>query len=180
MLSKTNTFNFYRKKSLNKKKIDEIFFFKGLWIKFCSRKLFLGLISIQYLNILQFIKTVVDTMCVLFYKKIKKWLQKHLSWKWQKNNKIFCQKKFFRVFKGAIFGRWCFSVLIDWEKEKWRKSILHHWKILYTFHFLKQTMHKTTTLFPPSKQRLHKLCFLQKLGCQKPCGDQARLSSQAK
>ena len=34
-----------------------------------------------------------------------------------------------------------------------------------------------TTLFPPSQQRLHKLCFMQKLGCQKPCWEQARLSS---
>jgi hypothetical protein len=32
-----------------------------------------------------------------------------------------------------------------------------------------------TTKFPPPKQRLHKLHFLQKLGCQKPCWDQARL-----
>ena len=33
-----------------------------------------------------------------------------------------------------------------------------------------------TSNFPPKKQRLHKLCFLQKLGCQKPCWDQAKLS----
>ena len=33
------------------------------------------------------------------------------------------------------------------------------------------------TFVLPSKQRLHKLCFLRKLGCQKPCWDQARLSS---
>ena len=32
-------------------------------------------------------------------------------------------------------------------------------------------------LLLPSQQRLYKLCFLQKLGCQKPCWDQARLSS---
>ena len=33
-----------------------------------------------------------------------------------------------------------------------------------------------TSVFP-SQQSLHKLRFLQKLGCQKPCWDQARLSS---
>ena len=33
------------------------------------------------------------------------------------------------------------------------------------------------TLVLPSQQRLNKLCFLQKLACQKPCWDQARLSS---
>ena len=30
----------------------------------------------------------------------------------------------------------------------------------------------------PSQRRLHKLRFLQKLGCQNSCWDQARLSSQ--
>ena len=34
---------------------------------------------------------------------------------------------------------------------------------------------RSTAQFPQSKQRLPKLCFLQKLGCQKPCWDQARL-----
>ena len=38
-------------------------------------------------------------------------------------------------------------------------------------------MKRNTTLFPPSKQMLHKSQFLQKLTCQKPYWDQARLSS---
>ena len=40
--------------------------------------------------------------------------------------------------------------------------------------------HKQCRETPPvlsSQQRLHKLRFLQKLGCQKSCWDQARLSS---
>ena len=41
-----------------------------------------------------------------------------------------------------------------------------------------QAMHTTPTIFVPSQQRLHKLRFLQKLGCQKPCWDQAKLSSR--
>ena len=36
---------------------------------------------------------------------------------------------------------------------------------------------RKSTLVLPSKQRFHKLRFLPKLGCQKPCWDQARLSS---
>ena len=38
-------------------------------------------------------------------------------------------------------------------------------------------MKRSTTLFPLSKQRLHKSQFLQKLSCQKPYWDQARFSS---
>ena len=38
-------------------------------------------------------------------------------------------------------------------------------------------MQRSPTLFPPSQQRLHKLQFLKKLGCQKPYWDQATLSS---
>ena len=40
-----------------------------------------------------------------------------------------------------------------------------------------QAMQRNPTLVLPSEQRLHKLQFLQELGCQKPCWDQARLSS---
>ena len=39
----------------------------------------------------------------------------------------------------------------------------------------REALNRSTTLFPRSKQRLPKLRFLQKLGCQKPCWDQARL-----
>ena len=42
-----------------------------------------------------------------------------------------------------------------------------------------QTMQTTPTIFVPSQQRLHKLRYLQKLGCQKPCWDQARLSESS-
>ena len=64
-----------RKKSLNNFFLDENFgFLKVLdhnWFQktvfgLTSKKMFL---LIQYLNILQFIRTVVDNMCVLFYKK---------------------------------------------------------------------------------------------------------------
>ena len=40
-----------------------------------------------------------------------------------------------------------------------------------------EAMKRNSIFVLPSKQRLHKLCFLQKLGSQKPCWDQARLSS---
>ena len=39
-----------------------------------------------------------------------------------------------------------------------------------------QAKQKISTVVPPSQQRLHTLRFLQKLGHQKPCWDQARLS----
>ena len=46
-----------------------------------------------------------------------------------------------------------------------------------TFPFLHASNSETLHLLLPSQQRFHKLCFLQKLCCQKPCWDQARLSS---
>ena len=83
---------------------------------------------IQYLNILQLIKTVVDAMCVLFYKKIKNWLQKHFSWDWQKIIKYFA-KKSIRVFKCAIFG-----ILEHPKTFFWQNVLLfffsHSWKML--------------------------------------------------
>ena len=45
------------------------------------------------------------------------------------------------------------------------------------FFFSIEAMKRNSFLVLPSKQRLNKLHFLQKLGCQKPCWDQARLSS---
>ena len=44
------------------------------------------------------------------------------------------------------------------------------------FFFFIEAMKRNSFLLLPSKQRLHKLRFLQKLGCQKLCLDQARLS----
>ena len=46
-----------------------------------------------------------------------------------------------------------------------------------TFHFLHAINSNKPHLLLPSQQRLHELHFMQKLGCQKPCWDQARLSS---
>ena len=45
------------------------------------------------------------------------------------------------------------------------------------FFFVMQAMQRNPTLVLPSKLKLHKLHFLQKLSCQKPCWDQATLSS---
>ena len=46
---------------------------------------------------------------------------------------------------------------------------------LVTFFFSIKGRNRNSVLVFPSKQRLHKLRFLQKLGLQKPCWDQARL-----
>ena len=43
--------------------------------------------------------------------------------------------------------------------------------------FFRQAMQRNSIWVLPSQQRLHKLRFLQKLGCHKPSWDQARLSS---
>ena len=59
--------------------------------------------------------------------------------------------------------------MLAWRKRK-LETIL-----LYTFPFLQES--NEASLFPPSKQRVHKSQFLQKLSCQKPYWDQARLSS---
>ena len=67
----------------------------------------------------------------------------------------------------------------------WRKGNLETSQFLVLPTFSKTTlslssrnaMQRSTFPFPPSQQRLHKLHFLQKLGCQKPCCDQAILSS---
>ena len=45
------------------------------------------------------------------------------------------------------------------------------------YNFFMRSILRESTLVLPSQQRLHKLSFLQKLGCQKACWDQARLSS---
>ena len=80
-------------------------FFVGFG-SFWLQELFFGLtskkIAMQYLNILKFTKTFVANMCVLSWKKVKKWL--HFSWVRQKIIKHFSKKKSFSVLKGAIFG----------------------------------------------------------------------------
>ena len=50
-------------------------------------------------------------------------------------------------------------------------------KHLSTFLFLHASNKEKPNLLLPSQQRLYKLPFLKKLGCQTPCWDQARLSS---
>ena len=47
----------------------------------------------------------------------------------------------------------------------------------YALPFLQEINEEKQPNLTPSKQRLQKLRFLQKLGCKKPCLDQARLSS---
>ena len=55
--------------------------------------------------------------------------------------------------------------------------ILHPSNLFYRFPFLQESNEGSTTLCCPLKQSLHKSQFLEKLSCQKPYLDQARLSS---
>ena len=45
------------------------------------------------------------------------------------------------------------------------------------FFFSSEAMKRNSISVLPSKQRLHKLCFLQKLGCQNPAGTRLDSSS---
>ena len=91
---------------------------------------------------------------------------------------IFCRKL-------SLRSLWCdrrtdvfFSALIACRIGKVDTSPFNIiWSISTHSRFSKKAMKRRTTLLPQSKERLHKLRFLQKLGCQKPCWDQARLSS---
>ena len=77
MLSKTNTFNFYRKKSLNNFFLDDIFFvfwrfLDQIWLTktgFWTNIKMYSFLSIQYLNILQFIKKLLFTTCAFCFMK---------------------------------------------------------------------------------------------------------------
>ena len=61
-------------------------------------------------------------------------------------------------------------------KEKDQEADRMNYELVSTFIFLSiDAIQRNFTLVLTSKQRLHKLRFLQKLGCQKPCWDQARL-----
>ena len=51
---------------------------------------------------------------------------------------------------------------------------------IYTFPSLHASNSEKPHLLLPSQQRLQKIRFLQKLGCPKPCWEQARLSSLVK
>ena len=69
---------------------------------------------------------------------------------------------------------WGFSALLAWRTQKVKTSpsfILSSFSTLFSS---KKAMHRKKK---QSKQRLHKSQFLQKLSCQKPYWDQARLSS---
>ena len=71
--------------------------------------------------------------------------------------------------------RWSFSALLQWRKKSGKKSIFHPFSFVILPLSFREALNRSTTQFPQSKQRLPKLRFLQKLGCQKPCWDQARL-----
>ena len=89
---------------------------------------------------------------------------------------IFCRKR--NLWSLCFDGRTRVKFLcIAWmEKRKsGDKSFFHPFGFFMLSLSSRKAVNRSTTQFPQSKQRLHKLCFLQKLGCQKPCWDQARL-----
>ena len=88
----------------------------------------------------------------------------------------FLQKGWWHLMMVEIW--WCFSLLLSWRKEGVKRNDVD-WSY-HCFSFFKQALQRNTTSLLPSQQRLHKLCFLQKQACQKPCWDQARLSSLLK
>ena len=57
------------------------------------------------------------------------------------------------------------------EKNKLRQVHFSSFQVLSS----RKAMKMSIMLYPPSKQRLHRSQFLQKLSRQKPCRDQARL-----
>ena len=70
--------------------------------------------------------------------------------------------------------------MIFWSKgcvEKLERMKHGH---VSTFPYLHASNEEKPKLLLPSHQGLHKLCFLQKLGCQKLCPHQARLSGLVK
>ena len=74
--------------------------------------------------------------------------------------------------------KWFFSALIACRKWKVETSPFYIIQSISSHSCSsRKAIKRGTTLVPQSKQRLHKLCFLQKLGRPKPCWDQAGLSS---
>ena len=73
---------------------------------------------------------------------------------------------------GEIVG--CFSALLSWRKGK--LGMMNN-GLVSLFAFLHDSNAEKPHQTSQSQQRLHKLCFLQKLGFQKPCCNQAGLSS---
>ena len=88
----------------------------------------------------------------------------------------FCRK---RTLGSLCFdwGNWAVILFNASLKERGSIMKLKGWKVdLFPLLFVSiAAMQRNFTLGLPSKQSLHKLCFLQKLGCLKPCWDQARL-----
>ena len=90
----------------------------------------------------------------------------------------FCRKNnlWSFCFDGRTKPKVKFLCIASMEKrESGDKSIFHPFSFLLLCLSSRKAVNRSTTRFPQSKQRLHKLRFLQKLGCQKPCWDQARL-----
>ena len=61
------------------------------------------------------------------------------------------------------------------KKKSGDESIFHPFSFMILPLSFREALHRSTTQFPQSKQRVPKLRFLQKLGCQKPFWDRARL-----
>ena len=100
MLSKTNTLNFYRKKSLRHIFFGwQFWFFVGFWIKFGSEKLFFwtniekNVFFNPIFKVLQIYTNCCRQHVRFVFIKIKKWLQKPFSWIWKKIIKYFAKKK---------------------------------------------------------------------------------------
>ena len=88
----------------------------------------------------------------------------------------FCSKRnLWRLcFDGKIEVK--FRCIAAMEKKKsGPDSIFHPFSFMILPLSFREALNRSTIQFPQSKQRLHKLRFLQKLDCQKPCWDQARL-----
>ena len=60
---------------------------------------------------------------------------------------------------------------IEKERKNGNKSIFHPFSCMILPLSFREALNRSTTQFTQSKQRLPKLRFLQKLGCQKPCWD---------
>ena len=135
MLSRTNTLNFYRKKTLNPFFLNENFGSlkvfgsnsapKNWFLDKHRKKMFF---SIQYLNILKFIKTVVTNMYVLFYKK---WLLKHFF--------MNVTKKIIKHFAKKVLG--CSKLLF--------LAFLNTLKLFLAKYFIIFFSHSSKILFQP-------------------------------
>ena len=93
-----------------------------------------------------------------------------------------CMRCFLRRFLQTSFFYWGYRVVLLFvhilEERKYVEKIgrMKNGHVS-TFPCLHANNAERPHLLLPSQQRLHKVRFLQKLGCQKPCWDQARLSS---